>query len=120
MTMRANIARLRGRNGATSGRQSTVIDKHFRVALPSGLSWHVGMRVYYSLTTSEPPGLVVSLLPIRLVQNRLMSIRVQRIYQGLVAKRRVAVRAKNKTAADVKGIAKVPQGRRLTIDDMRP
>lgn len=32
----------------------------------------------------------------------------------------MTMRAKNKTAADVKGIAKVPKGRRLTIDDMRP
>lgn len=114
------FARLRARTSALKRQHSTVIDKHWRVALPSGLPWHVGMRVYYSLTPSNPPGLVVSRLPVRLIKNRLMSSRVQRIYQGLVSKRKTSLRVKNKTAADVKGMVKVSHGRRLTIDEMRP
>lgn len=105
---------------ARQGHLSTIIDKRSRVALPSALPWKVGMRVYYSLTPTSPPGLVISRLPIRLVQNRLISNRVQRIYQGLVSKRTASIRIKNKTAADVKGIVQVPSGRRLAIDDMRP
>jgi bifunctional DNA-binding transcriptional regulator/antitoxin component of YhaV-PrlF toxin-antitoxin module len=33
---------------------------------------------------------------------------------------RLFVRVKNKTAADVKGIVKVPNGKRLSIEEMRP
>lgn len=33
---------------------------------------------------------------------------------------RVFVRAKIKTAEDVKGMVKVPKGKRLTIEEMRP
>ena len=120
MMIRATISRLRGRGSAARGPQSTTLDNQSRVALPSELPWHVGMRVYYSLTPSDPPGLLVSRLPIRLLQNRLMSSRVQRIYQGLVSKRRASLRVKNKTAADVRGMVKVSHGRRLTIDEMRP
>ena len=109
-------ARPKARSSSPKGQHSTLIDKRYRVALPAQLPWHVGMRVYFSLTQSDPPGVVVSRLPIRPIRNRLMSIRVQRIYHGLVRKRRV----KNKTAADVKGIVKVKDGRRLSIDEMRP
>lgn len=33
---------------------------------------------------------------------------------------RLFVRVKNKTAADVKGMVKVPKGTRLSIEEMRP
>lgn len=33
---------------------------------------------------------------------------------------RLFVRVKNKTAADVKGMVKLPKGKRLSIDEMRP
>ena len=33
---------------------------------------------------------------------------------------RLFVRVKNKTASDVKGIVKLPKGKRLSIDEMRP
>jgi bifunctional DNA-binding transcriptional regulator/antitoxin component of YhaV-PrlF toxin-antitoxin module len=33
---------------------------------------------------------------------------------------RLFVRVKNKTATDVKGMVKMPQGKRLTVEEMRP
>ena len=120
MTTRTAAYRSKPSVIARQRQQSTIIDNRSRVALPSALPWKVGMRVYYSLTKSVPPGLVISRLPIRLVQNRLISNRVQKIYQGLVSKRMASLRIKSKTAADVKGIVKVPKGRRLAIDEMRP
>lgn len=43
-----------------------------------------------------------------------------RLVWHVLAGGRLSVRAKNKTAADVKGIAKVSKGRRLEIEEMRP
>ncbi|HQS64715.1 MULTISPECIES: AbrB family transcriptional regulator [unclassified Acidovorax] len=43
-----------------------------------------------------------------------------RLVWHVLASGRLAVRVKNKTAADVKGIVKVRKGRRLEIEEMRP
>ncbi|KLR57836.1 AbrB family transcriptional regulator [Diaphorobacter sp. J5-51] len=43
-----------------------------------------------------------------------------RLVWHVLAGGRLSVRVKNKTAADVKGIVKVPKGQRLDIEEMRP
>lgn len=43
-----------------------------------------------------------------------------RLVWHVIADGRLFVRVKNKTAADVKGVAQEPTGRRLGIEEMRP
>jgi bifunctional DNA-binding transcriptional regulator/antitoxin component of YhaV-PrlF toxin-antitoxin module len=43
-----------------------------------------------------------------------------RLVWHVLADGRLFVRVKNKTAADVKGSVKVPQGKRLSLEEMRP
>jgi antitoxin PrlF len=43
-----------------------------------------------------------------------------RLVWHVLADGRLFVRVKNKTAADVKGIVKVPTGKRLSVEEMRP
>ena len=43
-----------------------------------------------------------------------------RLLWHVLADGRLFVRVKNKTAADVKGSVKVPQGKRLSVEDTRP
>ena len=57
------------------------IDQRGRVALPPGLPWRVGMRVYFTLTTGG--AIQVSKAPTRLYQGRMLSSRIQRMHQPL-------------------------------------
>jgi len=43
-----------------------------------------------------------------------------RLVWHVLADGRLFVRVKNKTAADLKGSVKVPQGKRLSLEEMRP
>ena len=43
-----------------------------------------------------------------------------RLVWHVLADGRLFVRVKNKTATDVKGSVKVPQGKRLSVEDTRP
>lgn len=43
-----------------------------------------------------------------------------RLLWHMLADGRLFVRVKNKTATDVKGRVKVPQGKRLSVEDTRP
>ena len=43
-----------------------------------------------------------------------------RLLWQMLADGRLFVRVKNKTATDVKGSVKVPQGKRLSVEDTRP
>lgn len=57
------------------------IDRRRRVALPPGLPWRVGMRVYYTLT--KDGAVQVGKAPKRLYQGRMVSSRIQRMHQPL-------------------------------------
>ena len=62
---------------------TTVIDRHYRFALPKEMDWKVGTRVYFSLIKSatargKPKGIVVSKTPGPVWNGRLFSGRVRR------------------------------------------
>lgn len=56
------------------------IDRRLRVALPPDMPWRVGTRVYFCLT--KDGGIQISTMQARLYQGRLLSARIQRIYQS--------------------------------------
>ena len=61
---------------------TTVIDRHYRFALPKEMDWKVGTRVYFSLIKSatargKPKGIVVSKTPGPVWKGRLFSVRVK-------------------------------------------
>ncbi len=57
------------------------LDRRRRVALPPGLPWRVGMRVYLTLT--KDGAVQVGKAPKRLYQGRMLSSRIQRMHQPL-------------------------------------
>jgi len=56
------------------------IDRRLRVALPPDMPWRVGARVYLCLT--KDGGIQISKAPVRLYLGRLLSVRIQRMYQS--------------------------------------
>lgn len=62
---------------------TTVIDRHYRFALPKEMDWKVGTRVYFTLIKSvtsrgKPKGFVISKTPGPVWKGRLFSGRVRR------------------------------------------
>ena len=54
------------------------------------------------------------------IRQTIGSVPGTRLVWHVLSNGRVFVRAKIKTAADVKGMVKLPKGKRLSIEEMRP
>jgi hypothetical protein len=71
---------------------TTVIDRHYRFALPKEMNWKIGTRVYFSLikrvaARGKPKGIVVSKMPGPVWKGRLFSGRVRRTGFAPLARR---------------------------------
>ena len=70
----------KGRRTNPSRTYTGWIDRRLRVALPPDMPWRVGTRVYFFLT--KDGGIQISKAPARLYRGRLLSVRIQRMYQS--------------------------------------